>query len=189
MLMLITAMPMASAAQPGRELTHDPPKLLWSAGASFDVRDRSPTGGFGFRLEREMWPGYDLGLVTADIRLRIHFATLTEFTDSYRHLEVPVELTAYDFGLSALAMSEFFILEPYLGPGIGWEVYNAYEDGFGPKQLRDLNPHVSLIAGTRLPIHPHVAPFVEYRFSQLIGTESYTHSRQHRLSFGVAMNF
>ncbi|MFO8029413.1 MAG: outer membrane beta-barrel protein [Cyclonatronaceae bacterium] len=162
----------------------------WGIGASYEIRDSDPGKGFGLRLERGILSGVPL----LDVKLRAHFSYFSDDVGSYRDVQVPAELDVYDFGIAATGGIGFGLLHPYAGVGLGREQFEASQpevelNGTPELDFSDDSIYWNLYAGLRLPVLPAVSPFVEYRFTRLMGADDFDYNHNSRLAFGVTLSF
>ncbi len=161
----------------------------WGVGTSFEIRDNAPSNGFGLRLERGIFS--DLPLV--DIKMRAHFSYFSESVESYR--DIPGEgissadLGVYDFGLAATGGISFGLLNPYVGAGLGSENFRAVMDDFEDQNVSDDNLYWNLYGGALVSILPRLKPFVEYRFTRLLGADEFDYNHDSRFAIGVMLEF
>ncbi|TVQ71630.1 MAG: porin family protein [Balneolaceae bacterium] len=156
----------------------------WGIGASYEIRDADPGNGFGLRLERGILSSVPL----LDFKMRAHFSFFSEDVDSYRDFGPPAELGLFDYGLAVTGGIGFGLFHPYVGLGLGQERFRSESD----EPILDFSENSiywNLYGGLRLPILPLVSPFVEYRFTRLMGADEIDYNHNSRLAFGVTLNF
>ncbi len=156
----------------------------WGIGASYEVRDSDPGNGFGLRLERGILSTVPL----LDFKMRAHFSYFSEDVESYRDVQIPAELGVFDYGLAVTGGIGFGLLHPYVGLGLGQERFRSDSD----EPVLDFSEdsiYWNLYGGLRLPILPLVSPFVEYRFTRMMGADEVDYNHNSRIAFGVTLSF
>lgn len=177
----------------------------WGLGASYEVRDKSPKEGFGFRLERDL----NIGFPIIDFSFRGHFNFFNEensltLSDENKSLQVGREVKSYDYGLTFLGDISLGIVVPYVGIGAGATTTNL---NFGD-EIKNLDlPDDKLngdsesefsyygILGGEVPLIPAIRPFIEYRFTNYNGNVSVSGVQDNieasngRTVFGVILRF
>ncbi len=156
----------------------------WSIGASYETRNEDPTNGFGLRVERSVLSAVPV----VDFNMRAHFsffndeAQITPDEQSYSG-----DIEAYDYGLALTAGVGIGLVAPYVGLGIGAENYNFQGDqGFS---FDESNLFWNGFGGVELTILPMIKPFVEYRISQISGSDQINFDNVSRIAFGVSLRF
>lgn len=156
----------------------------WGIGASYEIRDADPGNGFGLRLERGILSSVPL----LDFKMRAHFSFFSEDVGSYRDIGPPAELSVFDYGLAVTGGIGFGLLHPYAGVGLGQERFRSDSD----EPILDFSENSiywNLYGGLRFPVLPLLSPFVEYRFTRLMGAEEFDYNHNSRIAFGVTLNF
>jgi len=158
-------------------------RAQWKFGASYQIRNKSPKKGFGFRLQRRILkviPVVDLGL-------RAHFSYFNATNNiSKSGVSVSRKLTFYDYGVDAVGGIPLGLLEPYVGMGIGANKYTIKHENSGSRFFWNS------FVGTSLTLIPVLHPFIEYRF---IPTKSPRFARNYnidshgRLILGLTLSF
>ncbi len=156
----------------------------WSIGASYETRNEDPTNGFGVRVERSILSAVPV----VDFNMRGHFsffndeAQITPDEQSYSG-----DIEAYDYGLALTAGVGIAIVKPYVGLGIGAENYDFQGDQ--GLSFDESNFFWNGFGGLELSILPMVKPFVEYRISQISGSDQINFDNVSRIAFGVSLRF
>jgi opacity protein-like surface antigen len=154
----------------------------WSIGASFETRTEDPTNGFGVRVERKI-----LDIVpVVDLGLRAHFSFFSE-DNTIQPANVDAEFESYDFGLAATGGVSLGLFAPYVGLGVGSDNFQI-ESSEG-KLVDESNFYWNAFGGAKLTLIPLLSPFIEYRWTQLSGTDDIGFDNFGRLAVGVSLNF
>lgn len=160
----------------------------WGIGASYEMRDKEPTNGFGLRIQRSILNG----LPVVDLGLRAHFSYFSETVDSYRDVPTSssVDLDSYDFGLAGYGGINIGLLKPYVGVGLGSENFEAVQSGTqNDFEFDDNSIYWNIFIGAEVSPIPVLKPFIEYRFTRLFDEESFNHRQNGRLAIGLTINF
>lgn len=154
----------------------------WSIGASYETRNEDPTNGFGLRVERSI-----LSMVpVVDFNMRAHFSFFNDdavVTRDDQNFSGDVE--AYDFGLALTAGARLALIKPYIGLGVGSENY-SFE---GQTNFEETNLFWNGFGGIELALLPMISPFVEYRISNISGSDQINFDNVSRLALGVSLRF
>jgi opacity protein-like surface antigen len=160
-------------------------KAQWSIGASYEVRNEDPTNGFGVRVERGI-----LGIVpVVDFGMRAHFSYFNESNSaSFDNISIDGDITSYDYGLAVLAGINIALVKPYVGLGIGSENFE-FDAESGQNSFDESNFYWNGFGGVELNLIPVIKPFLEYRITQLTGTEDVNFDNVGRIAVGVSLRF
>jgi len=155
----------------------------WSLGASYETRNEDPTNGFGLRVERSVLSAVPV----VDFNMRAHFSFFNDDAElSGDNQNFSDEVDAYDFGLALTAGAQIALIKPYVGLGVGAESYDF--DGES-RSFDETNLFWNGFGGLELSILPMIKPFVEYRISQISGSDQINFDNVSRLAFGVSLRF
>jgi opacity protein-like surface antigen len=156
----------------------------WGIGASYEIRDAEPGKGFGVRLER----GILSSVPMLDFKMRAHFSYFSEDVSSYRDIGLPAELGLFDYGIAVTGGLGFGLLHPYVGAGLGQERFRSDSDA-PVLDFSENSIYWNLYGGLRFPVLPLLSPFVEYRFTRLMGADEFDYNQNSRIAFGVTLSF
>jgi hypothetical protein len=166
-------------------------------GASFERRNESPTNGFGFQLEFELFKAVPL----VNIRARLHGSYFSEESDfSLQGALQGVQLgsakvESTDFGAAALGGVSLGLLRPYIGVGVGSENWSFRpQAGSSPLSIKrdDDSFYYYGVAGVAFTLIPFIKPYAEYR---LASYDSISDARKEigegpsRFHIGVTLTF
>ena len=154
----------------------------WSIGASYENRTEDPTNGFGVRVEREI---LDI-IPIVDLGLRAHFSFFSE-ENTIQPANVDADFESYDFGLAATGGVSLGLFAPYVGLGIGSDNFQI-ESSQGDL-VDESNFYWNAFGGAKVTLIPLLSPFIEYRWTQLSGTDDIGFDNYGRLAVGVSLNF
>lgn len=182
----------------------------WSAGLSYDLRNEDPKHGAGIRVDREImtfFPFMDLGVrgqfsyYSDEVNLR---QDEFENTGNYR---------TYDIGISGLLLFNIGLLRPYLGLGLGLDnsslegsdlQQHANEKKVTSKMLNDPEPqelsvstfswdsvdaYFQVTVGSSVEVFPFLAPFIEFRYTEISGRDDFGIQNYSRVSAGLSFRF
>lgn len=163
----------------------------WSVGASYEVRDKDPTNGFGVRIDRGVFNTVSV----VDLGLRAHFSYFNE-TNSLTREGATIDQTfeSYDVGFAATGGVSVGLVKPYIGLGVGLD-NSSMEFESGATQISDREQfdtddiYWNGFAGAEISIIPRLSPFIEYRFTQISGREDIDLDTVSRLAIGVSLRF
>lgn len=147
-----------------------------SIGASYEIRSRNPTNGFGIHLEKDL----PLKLPLVAIGVRAQFSNFSEKNSvsgtsiNNVRLSYDQKLNHYNLGLMALAKVKLGLLSPYVGLGIGTShlqvkntnlqeaLLNGGESGSKNKN----SVYYEGALGASVTLLPMIHPFIEYRLQK-----------------------
>lgn len=156
----------------------------WSIGASYETRNEDPTNGFGLRVER----GILSQVPVVDFNLRAHFSYFNETNEANQdEFTYSGDIEAYDFGLAFIAGAKIALIKPYVGLGLGAESFEV--DPENAEGFDETNLFWNGFGGVELTLLPMISPFVEYRISQISGSDEINFDNVNRLAFGVTLRF
>lgn len=162
----------------------DQASAQWSIGASYETRNEDPTNGFGLRVERSVLSAVPV----VDFNMRAHFSFFNDDALVTRdEQEFSGEIDAYDYGLALTAGVGIALVKPYVGLGIGAETYDFQGDSGGG--FDENNLFWNGFGGVELSILPMIKPFIEYRISQISGSDQINFDNVSRVAFGVSLRF
>lgn len=146
-------------------LTYQQAVAQFSIGASYEVRSRNPTNGFGVHIEKDL----PLKLPLVAIGVRAQFSNFSEKNKlTTNSVSYDQKLSHYNLGLMALAKVKLGLLSPYAGLGIGTnhlEVKNIGAISFlGPKN--ETKMYYEGVIGASVTLIPLIHPFIEYRLQK-----------------------
>jgi len=156
----------------------------WGIGASYEIRDADPGKGFGLRLER----GILSSVPMLDFKMRAHFSFFSDEVSSYRDAGLPADLDVFDYGIAVTGGLGFGLLHPYVGLGLGQERFTS-ESEIQVLDFSENSIYWNLYGGLRFPVLPAISPFVEYRFTRLMGADDFDYNHNSRIAFGVTLSF
>lgn len=157
----------------------------WSVGASYEVRDESPTNGFGLRVERGI-----LNMVPiVDFDMRAHFSYFSETNEaSIAGATISREFESFDYGAAITAGVKVAMLKPYVGFGIGSESFEFSSDD-NQNSFSEDNFYWNGFGGVELRLLPLLNPFIEYRITNLTSPDDIEFDNVGRIAFGVNLRF
>jgi hypothetical protein len=156
----------------------------WAIGASYEIRNEEPTNGFGLRVEKGI-----LNFVPiVDFNLRAHFSYFNETnTLSPSGAAISGDTEAYDYGLAATAGIKIAMIRPFVGLGIGSETIDFDSEAEG--SFKENNFYWNAFGGAELTLLPLLNPFIEYRITNLTGTDQLSTSNIGRVAIGINLRF
>lgn len=161
-------------------------------GASYEVRSDEPTNGFGLHFQND----FTVIPMLLDVGFRFQTSFYNEkYNTSLQDLEIRQEDTSYDFGLGIIATASAGFVAPYVGVGIGYEVFNR-DSSFsanGGSAITTMSESDNGLyyygaVGAGVTILPVIRPFVEYRYRGVTSTD-FMPSDYGTWAFGVQLRF
>lgn len=182
----------------------------WSAGLSYELRNEDPRHGAGIRVDREImtfFPFMDLGVrgqfsyYSDEVNLR---QGEFEYTGDYR---------TYDIGISGLLLFNIGLLRPYLGLGLGLDnsslegsnlqqhtnekrAFSKLWDDPEPLELSvsafswdSVDAYFQVTVGSSVEVFPFLAPFIEFRYTEISGRDDFGVQNYSRVSAGLSVRF
>lgn len=166
-------------------LITDKAEAQWAVGASYEVRDESPTNGFGVRVER----GFLDKLPIVDFNMRAHFSYFNENNAaSLGSAQISGDFESFDYGLALTVGAKIVMAKPYVGFGIGSERFD-FESGSSQNNFQEDNFYWNGFGGVELELIPLLNPFVEYRITNLTDPDQVTFDNVGRVAFGINLRF
>jgi opacity protein-like surface antigen len=160
----------------------------WGIGASYEVRNEDPTNGFGVRVERSI-----LGMVPiVDFNMRAHFSYFNETNAlSPSGASISGDAESYDYGLAVTAGVNIALIKPYVGFGIGSETidFKSEMDPESELSFKEANFYWNAFGGAELRLLPLLNPFIEYRITNLTGTDQIRTDNIGRFAIGINLRF
>ncbi|MEX2352059.1 MAG: porin family protein [Balneolaceae bacterium] len=161
----------------------------WGVGASYELRDEDPANGFGFRAQRTFLSA----LPFVDLGIRAHFSYFSdEISVSRDQVSYTSDMEDYDFGLAAFGGINIGLIKPYVGAGLGSERLSEARFDIVGQVAPDVSHdglYWNVFAGAELAPIPVLKPFIEYRFTRLMGDEDFDHRQNGRLAIGLMVIF
>jgi hypothetical protein len=157
----------------------------WGIGVSYEVRDENPTNGFGLRVEKGL-----LNFVPIiDFNMRAHFSYFNENnTLSPSGASISGDTEAFDYGLALTAGVKVAFVKPFVGFGIGSETID-FESADDNGSFKENNFYWNGFGGVELSFIPILNPFIEYRITNLTGTDQIDFNNVGRIAFGINLRF
>lgn len=185
----------------------------WSVGLSYELRNEDPKHGAGIRIDREIMtftPFMDLGV-------RGHFGYYSDEVNLRQgDFEYTGEYRTYDIGISGLLLFNIGLLRPYIGFGLGLD--NSSLDGedlqqpgngsngkrFFSKMVNEPEPmeltvsefswdsvdaYLLATVGASVEVFQFLAPFIEFRYTEVSGREDFGYQNYSRISAGLSVRF
>ncbi|MCH8556709.1 MAG: hypothetical protein LAT84_02750 [Balneolia bacterium] len=166
-------------------------------GASYEVRSDEPTNGFGLHFQND----FTVVPMLLDVGFRFQTSFYNEKYNTLRDLgsddlqNVRQDDTAYDFGLGVIATASAGFVAPYVGLGIGYEVFNrdtSFNANGGSAIVTESSSDNGLYyygaVGVGVSAIPILRPFVEYRYRGVTSTD-FMPSEYGTWAFGVQLRF
>lgn len=160
-------------------------------GASYEVRSDEPTNGFGLHFQND----FTVVPMLLDVGFRFQTSFYNEqYNARLQDLEVRQDDTAYDFGLGIIATASAGFVAPYVGVGLGYEVFNRDTrfSGNGGAMITESDSDNGLYyygaVGVGVSAIPVLRPFVEYRYRGVTSTD-FMPSEYGTWAFGVQLRF
>lgn len=159
-------------------------------GASFELRDEEPKGGFGVRVEKPFLQQIPF----VDIGLRAHVSFFSdENSASQNGITYSQDLTSYDFGVAVTGGISVGLAEPYVGFGLGSttiDIEPREVQGISLSDENESNIYWSGLIGAKVTIIPVLKPFIEYRYSNSsLSKPEVAELSTGRIIFGVVLSF
>ncbi|MCH8567474.1 MAG: outer membrane beta-barrel protein [Balneolales bacterium] len=160
----------------------------YSIGAAYESRSQEPTSGIGIHFQNDFSL---IPLVNLGVRFQGSF-----YNETYNVREGDFDLrrddTSYDFGIGLIGTVSAGFVAPYVGVGLGYEVFDRDESIIGGAISGDSGSDNSLYyygqVGVGVAIIPMVRPYVEYRYRGLTASD-FMPSKYGTWAFGVQLRF
>jgi len=166
-----------------------------SFGASYEIREKDPTKGYGARIESRIFKG----LPVVQLSLRAHFSYFNDKNNlTTDGAEYSADITNYDYGLAAVGGVEIGPIAPYVGLGLGASTLDVTREDLqnapgapSDQSSKDSSIYWNGFVGAKITALP-IQPFVEYRLKEISNYKDELSDIQNsdgRMIFGVAIEF
>ena len=187
----------------------------WSAGLSYELRNEEPKHGAGIRIDREIMTFSPL----IDLGVRGHFSYFSDEVNLRQgEFEYTGNYNTYDVGISGLLLFNIGLLRPYIGAGLGLDNSSldgtdihqsgnengSNEKGFfsnvqnepGPTETSvimfswdSVDAYFMTTVGASVEVLPFLAPFIEFRYTEVSGRDDFGYQNYSRVSAGLTVRF
>lgn len=155
----------------------------WSVGGGYELREENPAPGYNIRLQRE----FLRALPFTHLAVRSHFSF---FSENQNAAQRSGSQQYYTVGVETIAGINMGISRPYAGIGIGYGHTEFFSEGEQANSgLYEENLTLNGFLGAEIQVLPFINPFIEYKFSQFIGTEHIENEQSGSLSLGLMLYF
>ncbi len=164
---------------------NDTANAQWGIGASYEIRDKNPENGFGFRLEKGILEGVPL----LDLGIRAHFSYFNEENNVTRDdITFSRQMDVYDYGLAAIGGVKLGLVKPYVGLGVGNQQFK-FDADISEYSIDESSFYWNGFGGAEFTLLPLFNPFIEYRITNLTDTDDIKADNISRLAIGVNLRF